>query len=426
MNLFTMYNLVYLITNILTAESIREFMGIFFEERKKLFSISLCTYIIYYVLSSVAYLFINIPLVNMVVCLTTLFIITFNYDADIKKRLLSSLYILMFLVGTEILIGACTNYFKFSFFTKGSYTNIFGLVITRLMIYLESIVFQELKSIRRNQFIPAKLWLSFIFIPISAIFLRMYISESEILTKTNAVLTISMILLMNFAAFYSYDVITGKYQKILETESAEAESRMYREQCLLMQKTTEELSFFRHDIKNQFEIIKELVDKGEYQKLKGMLSVLSSQVENNVIFCNTQNFAIDSIVNYKLRNINQKRIKAEKEIAIPRDLDLEISDMSSLLGNLLDNALQALEEVEDEKYLFVKIVYSMDNLIIRIQNNFTHQIKYVNGKIVTTKCDKENHGIGLNSVKKIVDKYQGYMKIDHRSSYFTVDIILYI
>lgn len=332
----------------------------------------------------------------------------------------------MFLVGTEILIGACTNYFKFSFFTKGSYANIFGLVITRLMIYLESIVFQELKSIRRNQFIPAKLWLSFIFIPISAIFLRMYISESEMLTKTNAVLTISMILLMNFAAFYSYDVITGKYQKILETESAEAESRMYREQCLLMQKTTEELSFFRHDIKNQFEIIKELVDKGEYQKLKGMLSVLSSQAENNVIFCNTQNFAIDSIVNYKLRNINQKKIKAEKEIAIPRDLDLEISDMSSLLGNLLDNALQALEEVEDEKYLFVKIVYSMDNLIIRIQNNFSHQIKYINGKIVTTKCDKENHGIGLNSVKKIVEKYQGYMKIDHRSSYFTVDIILYI
>lgn len=426
MNLFTMYNLVYLITNILTAESIRKFMGIFFEERKKLFSISLCTYIIYYILSSVAYFFINIPLVNMVVCLTTLFIITFNYDADIKKRLLSSLYILMFLVGTEILIGACTNYFKFSFFTKGSYANIFGLVITRLMIYLESIVFQELKSIRRNQFIPAKLWLSFIFIPISAIFLRMYISESETLTKTNAVLTISMILLMNFAAFYSYDVITGKYQKILETESAEAESRMYREQCLLMQKTTEELNFFRHDIKNQFEIIKELVDKGENKKLKDMLSVLSSQAENNVIFCNTQNFAIDSIVNYKLRNINQKKIKAEKEIAIPRDLDLEISDMSSLFGNLLDNALQALEEVEDEKYLFVKIVYSMDNLIIRIQNNFSHQIKYTNGKIVTTKHDEKNHGIGLNSVKKIVDKYQGYMKIDHSSSYFTVDIILYV
>lgn len=426
MNLFTMYNLVYLITNVLTAESIRKFMGIFFEEKKKPIAVCMCTYVIYYVFSSAAYLFINIPLVNMTVCLTTLFIITLNYDADIKKRLLSSIYILMFLVGTEILIGACTNYFQFSFFTKGNYANIFGLVITRLAIYLEAIVFQELKSIRKNRFMPAKLWLSFIFIPISAIFLRMYISGSEMLTKTNAVLTISMILLMNFAAFYSYDVIIGKYQKILETESAEAESRMYREQCLLMQKTTEELRVFRHDIKNQFEIIKELLNERKYEKLKDMLSVLSRQADNSVIFCNTQNFAIDSIVNYKLRNINQKNIVAEKEIAIPRDLDIEISDMSSLLGNLLDNALQALEEVKEDKYLFVKIVYSMDSLIIRIQNTFAHQIKYINGKIVTTKSDEDNHGIGLNSVKKIVDKYQGYMKIDHSSSYFTVDIILYI
>ena len=74
----------------------------------------------------------------------------------------------------------------------------------------------------------------------------------------------------------------------------------------------------------------------------------------------------------------------------------------------------------------VDLVYRKKGLLIRISNPFSGDIKKdTNGNLVTTKADKENHGMGLCSVKNAVCKYNGAMNISTDNSMFKVQILLY-
>lgn len=61
-----------------------------------------------------------------------------------------------------------------------------------------------------------------------------------------------------------------------------------------------------------------------------------------------------------------------------------------------------------------------------MKNTYAIPVKYVNGEIVSTKEDSENHGYGLKNIKKAVEKYDGYMEDDHANNTFSVDIFLFV
>lgn len=65
-------------------------------------------------------------------------------------------------------------------------------------------------------------------------------------------------------------------------------------------------------------------------------------------------------------------------------------------------------------------------MIISVKNTYAIPVKYVNGEIVSTKEDSENHGYGLKNIKKAVEKYDGYIEDDHDNNTFSVDIILFV
>lgn len=99
--------------------------------------------------------------------------------------------------------------------------------------------------------------------------------------------------------------------------------------------------------------------------------------------------------------------------------------MSIILGNLLDNAADALAKV-DKKILDIKIKYERGILYISIYNSYNGKIIVdKRGKLLTGKLEKENHGLGLESVERIVKKYNGISKISYEEHIFKIDIMLY-
>jgi sensor histidine kinase regulating citrate/malate metabolism len=149
-------------------------------------------------------------------------------------------------------------------------------------------------------------------------------------------------------------------------------------------------------------------------------------MNQRVTFSTTGNLAVDSIVNYKLQKIVGQDVEIETEIAVPEELSIEVADVVSLIGNLLDNALQALEYVSQEKYLYLKIMYSESRLLIRVRNRHANQVQYENGEIVTTKSNRKEHGFGLKSIRAVAEHYQGLVKVEHDKTYFTTDVLLYL
>lgn len=99
---------------------------------------------------------------------------------------------------------------------------------------------------------------------------------------------------------------------------------------------------------------------------------------------------------------------------------------SYLVPILLDNAIDAASKVEDQRKIDIIIRYTKDTLFIHIKNTFNGYVFYEKNKIITSKEDRKNHGIGLNNIENILKKYNGVMEIDHNDNEFAVDIMMYI
>ena len=128
--------------------------------------------------------------------------------------------------------------------------------------------------------------------------------------------------------------------------------------------------------------------------------------------------------------IEQKRVQAEKErIAF----DIEIvpieewlftdNDTCSLLGNLLDNAIDACKRIEqNDKWILLQIEIQKNFLFIKISNSIDEMPVMKTGIPVSTKQNKKRHGYGLKSVERIVNKYNGVITFRIEQNIFEVDI----
>lgn len=191
-----------------------------------------------------------------------------------------------------------------------------------------------------------------------------------------------------------------------------------------MQETNNHLQKFRHEVNNQFISIKELINKSMYNELNNYIDNLASSIKIERIYSNTGNVIIDSIINYKLNLITDSDIVTE--IAVPATLNIDINDLVIILGNILDNAIDAINDCECNSKLYVKVVYSQGRLIIKETNTYRTKILYENGEIQSSKLDKSNHGLGLKNIEDTVKRNDGYMEINHNENVFSIDIILFV
>lgn len=140
---------------------------------------------------------------------------------------------------------------------------------------------------------------------------------------------------------------------------------------------------------------------------------------------NTGNIVIDSIINFKYEEAYKKKIYFNLDIKVPPNMEVEDFDITIILGNLLDNAIQAVDKIEDKK-INISIKYDKGRLLIKVSNKFNEYLVYNNGELVSTKKDKENHGLGIKNIKDVLDKYKGEINFSTYDSLFSVNIILYV
>lgn len=115
-------------------------------------------------------------------------------------------------------------------------------------------------------------------------------------------------------------------------------------------------------------------------------------------------------------------------IEVPYNFHFNDADICMILGNCLDNSFDAVSKIDDAKHKIVKveIIYRKNSLLLLISNPYVGNLKQdIDGNFVTTKPDAENHGIGLNSVRKAAKKYDGLVNISTENNVFTVQILLY-
>jgi len=165
-----------------------------------------------------------------------------------------------------------------------------------------------------------------------------------------------------------------------------------------------------HDFEAHVMLLQRYINEGEIEKALTYIKSISKPIgELEKQIC-TGNATIDLIVNYKSPEVKEKGIATN--IDIPKEdfsnLKIEESDLFVILYNLIENAIESCEKVpRDNRWLYLSIRHINDMYMFCIRNSLNMQPQYEKEKIITLKDDKKYHGIGMENVKKLVEKYGG-------------------
>ena len=185
----------------------------------------------------------------------------------------------------------------------------------------------------------------------------------------------------------------------------------------------DEMRVLRHEFKNKALTMKILLDSEQYEKLEKYLNnyLDTDAAVLNSIDCG--NRVLNKIFNITLNSCRSLGVEFDVLASVPSELPFEDGDLTSLLVNLIDNAVEA--SVKSPKpHVSVKMRVENNFCLIAVFNSVVGNVLDCNPELMTTKDDKAGHGIGLKVVKSIVKKYNGHMNFEQEGECFKVSVML--
>jgi len=414
-------SVVYIISYAFVVFAIEKFMKVFFEKRRTSIYIYIASCLAYLTVISTAFLLLNIPIINLLCNIIFLFILTLNYEAIWRKRFIAIFIIYIFMFVADLIVVNLTEHVYKSIIERVEYDAIFGFVAISLIIYIEALLAQNFKNIRKNNPVSIIFWISSFVFPVSSIFILIVALNNA--SQYQIVISIIVIFVMNVLTFYLNDSLSSAYDHKLKSKLYEQEREYYYNQCELMRSSVEEIKSFKHDVSNHLSTLCNYIDANQSQNALNYIIKLIGEVKSENDNSHTGNIAFDSIINYKLRNAKENDIDLDVKVLIPQKLKIEVIDVVTIIGNLLDNAIDAVMKVSNKR-ISLNISYSKGTVLIFIENTFDGEIIYENNEIISNK-KSDGHGFGLKNIKKSLEKYNGCMELQNTDSIFSIEVLFY-
>ena len=201
----------------------------------------------------------------------------------------------------------------------------------------------------------------------------------------------------------------------LKQEQAEIVERDYQ----ALRRTYEGNAKLYHDLHNHIEAIYQCLLQGDTEEAARYCEDLRTPVREISQTVWTGDKALDYLISSKLALAEQEHIKTKVNIEYPHNTNIRSVDLTTILGNLLDNALEAAQAAPDGlRFLNLTIRRINAMLIIKVENGYGHDLKREDGKLLTTKSNRAFHGWGLKSVQTAADRYDGTISTDDKDGIF--------
>lgn len=421
-----MYDIIYLLSSIFGTYTIYKFFGIFFSTAGTNWRKELLWFSLYNIFIVLIYLFVNIPIVMMASNLLGFFLLSYIYRVSFKTRILAVLLIYLTLICIEMLIVTISGYIKFSVAEQNSYSSILGILIIRLVSYVVVTFINNFRNLRKGRIIPTTYWLCITVIPAASLYIIIVLFCSTDLTSIQLILSIMLLFAINFTAFHLYDVITKVLNEQMDKKLTEQQNLYYNKQFILIKESLQATKEIKHDWKNHLSTLYNLIQNGQTDSTLNHISKLLEFCNNKERQINCGNVIVDSILNYKIQESAKYDILVQTDISIPEDLNIPSFDLTVIIGNLMDNAMEAVLKINDNRYIEFKMIYDRGRLLFYSKNAYIGELKGIVNNILTSKQDKENHGIGFKSIKNVLKKYDGDLNIQAENKIFTTEIIMYL
>lgn len=204
------------------------------------------------------------------------------------------------------------------------------------------------------------------------------------------------------------------------------QNKAYQQQLDMIHATEERLTRAKHDFKNHLIILEGLIRVDEKEELKEYFHKMDQEYQLSEDYIYTGNKILDGLINNKLKIMKTTGASIETNIQIPEKMEVNAFDLVIVIGNLLDNAMEALNQQECGSF-YLEISYKKGMLFIYVWNTYEGELlKKGDMMISTKKKSNEPHGIGLSNIRRVVEQYHGDMIIHTENNIFSVRIIIYV
>ena len=234
--------------------------------------------------------------------------------------------------------------------------------------------------------------------------------------------------LLTAVAGFAVVYVLGFYYMVslLEKESQIQNLRLLHEQTQnqmhlyqSMKKRYEQQRRFSHDYKNQLHCIQGMLESGQTKEAAEYISGLTGNLRYNEMCVNTEHAVVNVMLNQKYQEAFDKGIVMTIVSGNLSGLTISEEDIVTLLGNLLDNAIEACEKLAENKVIQFKMVLEEEQLVLSIRNPVKDAVQIKDNRIVTSKRNKSQHGIGLLNVDSVIRKNNGTSVLKCENGWFS-------
>ncbi len=253
--------------------------------------------------------------------------------------------------------------------------------------------------------------------------IRNIIYTSETYYKTFLIILLCVVV-MNIIIYYTMIYIGKKNIDEKRFSLIQKQLELQEESIQNLEQKYDETAKIRHDIKNYISCALDMAEKGDHAELTKYLEELSDEKINAITsYVATKRRVMGAVLNSKLSKA--KAIGADMQCYILSELE-NVSDMDIgiILANLLDNALEACEKNQGHSEILLKTWSEAGYHFIEISNTVENNVLIENPKLKTNKANSDLHGVGLRSVKDLVEKYNGMIGFDQKGNTFRVCVSL--
>lgn len=206
---------------------------------------------------------------------------------------------------------------------------------------------------------------------------------------------------------------------------SEQKANLYKQNIISSNSQIETIKLLKHDMKNNISCIDALIEEENYDEAHNICHSLTNKYTSIGTIVNTENYLLNAVLNVEIEKAKNYGIPVKLSITNDLKMFKNSSDIISLIGNILDNAISYLSKnkVKNNEINF-STGYEGSYSVIKCRNNILDSVLFNNPSLKTDKEDKDNHGKGITIINSIAHKYNGDVIIKERNKEFIITVIL--
>ena len=361
--------------------------------------------------------------INLILCILMIYLYSLSFSYGISYHIVLPILYIGFGIVAELIGFVIFNNLGSIFPYPVQYYG--SSFICEFIRYLIVCVFCSIKKIKLPK-LSFKIGKFLVIIPISSIVICCIAINIIQNSKNNLVnimcmviiiMTITSNILMFKMFFKVIDTLSDNYEKEMLLQEAEAKEQYYQE----IEQSNREVRKIKHDLKN---MLLAICGKSKKQnEISEEIYKIVKELDESDKKRYTSNVVINTIINHKISQAKNLEIKTDVNIKVSKAIHLDYKDAGILLGNILDNAIEACEKIKKkERWIKIDMFHNKNTLFIEVCNSKGKELTNISK---SSKSDAHNHGIGISSIKAITKKYDGYVEFIDKGEEFEADVSLY-